>query len=105
LLSDAGGTGIDLQGVRQLFLLQRPWTFADYLQIIGRVARIGSHEHLAPEERNVTVSDLLLVKPEERFEGDEMASMDEIMLGILSGKEQVTYDAYQKLLDMQNSQD
>lgn len=55
LISGAGAEGLDLKGTRLEQLLDPHWNLAKERQVIGRGARYMSHEHLAPEKRNVLV--------------------------------------------------
>ena len=63
LVTKAGREGLDLKGTRQIIILEPGWNPSIVTQIIGRGVRYKSHEELPPEERNVTVYRLLLVKP------------------------------------------
>ena len=63
LVTKAGREGLDLKGTRQIIILEPGWNPSIVTQIRGRGVRYKSHEELPPEERNVTVYRLLLVKP------------------------------------------
>ena len=63
LVTKAGREGLDLKGTRQIIILEPGWNPSIVTQIIGRGVRYKSHEALPPQERNVTVYRLLLVKP------------------------------------------
>jgi superfamily II DNA or RNA helicase len=65
LITGAGGEGLDLQGIRNVVLIEKGWTVASEEQVIGRARRYKSHSHLPLSEQNVTVYHLLAVKPEE----------------------------------------
>lgn len=41
-ITDAGGVGINLQMARALIFYDLPWTWGDYVQVLGRMIRIGS---------------------------------------------------------------
>ncbi len=60
IISAAGREGINLRGVRNVFLLEPGWNNANKMQALARAIRFRSHEHLPPDERNVTVYNLLL---------------------------------------------
>jgi superfamily II DNA or RNA helicase len=64
ILSSAGKQGIDLKGTRNEYITDVSWNQAEIDQIIGRGARNGSHLHLPPDQRYVTVWKLYLDKPE-----------------------------------------
>lgn len=55
LLSSAGGEGLDLKGTRQVQVLEPHWNEEKLKQVIGRARRYGSHDHLSPKDRVVTV--------------------------------------------------
>lgn len=89
-ITAAGGEGIHLRGVRKVILLETGWNDASDRQVIGRGGpRRGSHLHLPPEERQVDVYHLVLVKPtrEERAPDDSQPlSADEILQRIAAKK-------------------
>ena len=64
IISGAGGEGIDLKGTRAVIIMEPHWHSEKLRQIIGRAIRFRSHSHLPESERNVTVYNLLLIKPE-----------------------------------------
>jgi superfamily II DNA or RNA helicase len=66
-ISKAGAEGIDLKGVREIILMEPFWNESTKNQIIGRGVRYKSHAHLPPEERNVTVFNLFLAKPDNKI--------------------------------------
>jgi SNF2 family DNA or RNA helicase len=41
-ISTAGGVGINLQMARAMVFYELPWTWGDYVQLLGRMIRIGS---------------------------------------------------------------
>ena len=55
LVSSSGGEGLDLKGTRLVQVLEPHFNRAKIEQVIGRASRIGSHDHLPPEQRNVEV--------------------------------------------------
>lgn len=64
LLSSAGGEGLDLKGTRQIQVLEPHFNKEKLEQVIGRGIRYGSHEKLAPENRNVDVEHYVSQMPE-----------------------------------------
>jgi len=42
IITEAGGVGINLQMARAFIFYDMPWTWGDYVQILGRMIRIGS---------------------------------------------------------------
>jgi len=59
-ISKAGSEGLDLKGVRNIFIMEPNWNPALDLQIIGRGVRHKSHRDLPQDERNVTIYRLFL---------------------------------------------
>jgi hypothetical protein len=79
LISKAGGEGLDLKGVRDVILFESSWNAATEEQVIARAVRLKSHTHLEKEDQKVDVWRLLLVKPEDAAENDELPSVDEYL--------------------------
>jgi superfamily II DNA or RNA helicase len=79
IITKAGGEGLDLKGVRNLIVLEPVWNDAGLRQIIGRVARYKSHEHLPKEERKVKILKLMLVS-------DKQVSGDKLLYHIIERK-------------------
>lgn len=42
IITTAGGVGINLQMARAMVFYELPWTWGDYIQLLGRMIRIGS---------------------------------------------------------------
>jgi SNF2 family DNA or RNA helicase len=42
IITDAGGEGINLQSARAIVFLDAPWSWGNYVQLLGRPIRIGS---------------------------------------------------------------
>lgn len=53
LVSKTGAEGLDLKGVRQVHIFEPYWDKAREDQVKARGIRIGSHDHLSAEEREV----------------------------------------------------
>tara|TARA_B100001094_G_scaffold118236_1_gene114000 strand:+ start:1271 stop:5116 length:3846 start_codon:yes stop_codon:yes gene_type:complete len=53
LISSAGAEGISLACVRQVHIMEPFWNYIRIDQVFGRAIRIGSHNDLPPDERNV----------------------------------------------------
>jgi SNF2 family DNA or RNA helicase len=64
MLSSAGGEGLDLQGTRQIQLLDPHFNKEKLEQVIARGIRYKSHDHLTPENRNVDVEHYVGTMPE-----------------------------------------
>lgn len=68
--------GADLTNIREVHIFDGWWNLSREAQVIGRAVRYGSHDMLAPEERNVTVFRYGLTLPGDREGFDhEMARM------------------------------
>lgn len=63
ILTKAAGQGLDTKGTRHIILLEKGWTRASEIQIIGRGVRYKSHWHLPKDQQQVTVWHLMIVKP------------------------------------------
>lgn len=81
LLTKAGGEGLDLVECSNVIIMESNWNAAADEQIIGRAVRYKSHERCSPKSRKVDVYKLMLMKPpkEERFEEDELESVDKLL--------------------------
>jgi SNF2 family DNA or RNA helicase len=55
LLSSSGAEGVDLKGARNVHIVEPHWNQARTDQVVGRAVRFGSHKHLPPKDRFVTV--------------------------------------------------
>ena len=86
VLTKAGGEGLDLKGVRNVFILDPPWNESGIRQIIGRAIRFKSHHHLPEEERKVNIYYLRLVGPEGN---DNINSGDVILYKIIKKKKEI----------------
>jgi superfamily II DNA or RNA helicase len=75
LITAAGSEGIDLKGTRHVVIIEPYWNMTRVTQTIGRAARMGSHESLPKEERNVRVHKLILTKGSR----DMLPTADEII--------------------------
>ena len=90
LVTKAGGEGLDLQGVRNVIIVDPPWNDAALQQIIGRAIRYKSHEHLPIEEREVTIYKLILAEPVGYPEENPPISGDSILYRIVNQKHNQT---------------
>lgn len=60
IISSAGREGIDLKGVRYVFLLEPGWNESSDHQALSRAVRFGSHKHLPIKEQKVDIFRLIL---------------------------------------------
>lgn len=68
LVSKTGAEGLDLKGVRQVHILEPYWDKAREAQVRARGVRLGSHDHLPIEEREVQPFLYLAVPDREMWE-------------------------------------
>jgi SNF2 family DNA or RNA helicase len=90
LITNAGSLGLDLKGVRDLILFESMWNQEEEKQVIGRAVRYDSHAHLPPEDRNVTVHRLLLIKPKSKKLFQLHPSANEILEELSQSKQKQT---------------
>ncbi len=86
LLTSAGGEGINLQAASAIVFYDTPWSAGDYVQILGRMVRIGS-----AHERAVTLH--LVAKPPGGSRAQK--TIDDYTLQVLRGK----LALFEKVLD------
>lgn len=86
LITSAGGEGINLQAASVIVFYDTPWSAGEYVQIIGRMCRIGS-EH----ERVVAIH--LVAKPPQIVRAQE--TIDGYTMQVLQKK----VDLFEKVLD------
>ncbi len=83
IISQAGGTGINLLGCQNVFLMEGNWNSATDEQIIGRAIRLNSHKKLAASENYVKVFRLFLIKPKKLKHEDKLPlSIDQILFDL-----------------------
>jgi SNF2 family DNA or RNA helicase len=112
-ITKAGSEGLDLRAVRHVVILEQGWNMATNEQAIGRGIRFRSHAHLPEEERNVTVHQLIMKKPQEvidrlrKLYGDKkpgrgqelIVSGDEYFYNITVNKEKEIQKLYRQLVE------
>ena len=69
LVSKTGAEGLDLKGVRQIHILEPYWDKSREDQVKARGVRLGSHDHLPLEEREVSPFLYIAVANAEMFRG------------------------------------
>lgn len=89
ITSKAGGEGLDPKGVRDEIILESTWNRQEQIQVRGRAVRFGSHSHLPPSERNVTITRLILAKPDKLAAGDKRKKSADEELRDLANEKQV----------------
>ena len=103
VISPAGLEGLDLKGVRNVFLLEPFWTMSKRTQTIGRAERYKSHTHLPTDQRDVTVYDMMLVKkakpdsPKPAYVAGDEQSVDEHVFENAVEKEETNQAFLKKL--------
>lgn len=65
LVTKAGGEGLDLKGVRNVFILEGQWNHSVIDQVVARGLRYMSHSKLKEEERLISVYYMMFTKPSE----------------------------------------
>lgn len=120
-ISKAGGEGLDMKGVRHVFIMEPSWNEASNEQVIGRAIRYKSHVHLPVSQRNVTIHYMLHVFPADHQAIKEMETyLDklksnpdieedapvspyensfDVFLTFFLKKKQITIDKYNRLLE------
>lgn len=88
LISSAGGLGLDLKGTKNVILVEANWNRELTRQIIARGVRYLSHAHLPENERYVNVYHLILSKPKQIYDYDDMISVDRILYRFSIEKQQ-----------------
>lgn len=64
LITQSAAEGVNLRGVRIVHVLEPFWNEVRVQQVIGRAARVDSHAHLPPSQRNVDVYRYVMRVPE-----------------------------------------
>lgn len=80
-LTTAGSSAINLQAAATMVFYDSPWSWGDYLQLIGRMIRIGSGHAKVVALHLVSVMDL-----ESLEDSDRTPTIDEHVLNILTPK-------------------
>jgi len=61
VISKAGSEGLDLKGVRKVFIMDPMWNETGLQQIKGRAVRLNSHAHLPISQRKVDIYYMILM--------------------------------------------
>lgn len=61
VISKAGSEGLDLKGVRKVFIMDPMWNETGLQQVKGRAIRLNSHSHLPVQQRKVDVYYMILM--------------------------------------------
>lgn len=80
VISAAGSEGLDLKETRNIIIMEPYWNPGRIKQVIGRGARKGSHKNLSPNDRNLHVWHLLLLK------GNGDATADTLLFEMTNSK-------------------
>ena len=97
-ITAAGAEGLDLKGVRDIYILEPYWSHSRYQQVIGRGVRYQSHLHLPASERKVDIHYLVLQKPDAKDD----VKIDNIKTDPLSADDRVMVMCYQKGRNIQD---
>ena len=79
VFSDSGNEGVNYKSVRNLIIIDLPWSYADLVQIIGRGHRSDSHSNLPEKDRVLDVFVYIATS----ISGN---SVDREMIGIIERK-------------------
>jgi SNF2 family DNA or RNA helicase len=96
-VSSAGAEGLDLKGTRSIIILEPHWNNEKIKQVVGRGVRYQSHSHLPPRQRHVDIYNLILKKPR-KYQDDDLASADEMLMKMSHEKEDVILQFYNILI-------
>lgn len=88
LVSSSGAEGLDLKGTRMVQILEPHFNNAKIRQVVGRSARMGSHTHLPPEDRNVEVRQYL-ARPRNRFLPGSSKGVEDMLAEAARKKDEV----------------
>jgi superfamily II DNA or RNA helicase len=99
LLSAAGGSSLDLKGVRHVIIMEPHFNDPWIKQVVGRAVRRGSHGHLHPDERQVEVHHLIWDIPRWATVAGKTRSADRIIHNIAQRKKPLMEDFYAGLVD------
>ena len=97
LISKAGAEGLDLKETRHVVFMESNWNEALDQQIIGRAVRRNSHMDLPPEQRNVNVWRVMMIKPAGVF--DTVESIDQYMYKLAYHTKKVEVDRFLSILE------
>jgi superfamily II DNA or RNA helicase len=97
LISKAGAEGLDLKEVRHVVFMESNWNEALDQQIIGRAVRRNSHAALPPEDRNVKVWRVMMIKPKDVF--DTVESIDQYMYKLAYHTKKIEVDRFLTVLE------
>ena len=76
LISKTGAEGLDLKGVRQVHIFEPYWDKSREDQVKARGVRLGSHDHLPDEERQVQPFLYISIANQKMFEGMQPTAKD-----------------------------
>lgn len=101
LLSASGSEGLDLKGGRSVQIIEPHWHSSRINQVIGRVVRHKSHEHLPEDQRNVRVinyhSTLPKTKLQELLNKPADTGTDEYLSNMSNTKDQLNNQFLERL--------
>lgn len=90
LLGPSGAEGLSLRGTRLIQLLDPHWNEARLMQAIGRGIRFDSHQHLPPEDRQVTVQRFKSVLPSRWYQrGKNQPAADQYLQDMSDRKQRL----------------
>jgi hypothetical protein len=93
VITSAGAEGISLEQTRYVHIMEPYWNQNRTEQVIGRARRRCSHERLAPEFRDVSVSQYISVSADEK-------SVDQSIMQIANEKKRIIDSIYDIFRDV-----
>lgn len=93
VLTRAGATGLNFKRTRDLLILDPPWSIGEYIQLLGRVIRLGSHFDLPPSERHVSVTRMIYTRKSKK----KGLTVDEKIYAILDRKDHEWVEVHETL--------
>lgn len=101
VVSSSGSEGLDLKGTRLVQVVEPHFNNQKIRQVVGRSARIGSHSHLPPAERNVEVRQYI-ARPRRRIFGGSKRGVEDFLSDVGRDKDE-TNRQITRLLDIRDS--
>ena len=85
VMSDSGAEGLDLKGTRTIQIVNPHFNDGKIRQVIGRGARLGSHDYLPKDQRNISVVHYHSTLPKPML-GKQPLTVDQYMHQMTEGK-------------------
>lgn len=96
MITKSGAEGLNLRGIRKVFIMSMYWRWSLIWQVIGRAIRYKSHDHLDENDRNVKTYIYI------SYDESGAKTMDEIVLDVADSKQE-KIDAVLKYIKEHNT--